>query len=217
MSGIIALARSRPPRVWFAQRSGESLRFAGANLMLTHQSRESQYSQPIGVFNSPGIDCKTRFIHRLFASPRSSPAYSTPIGRGIVERLSGKAMARTGLRMMPTFPLPPLKFRTAGFPQYGFKAEISDEAFPAAWFAIVLRALCCQRYSLLCVKDDALMNTSARAGRPLYPRGPRSGPGYSVPVHQHLIGPIRPTRGHTPTSPSRGLYEVPSLCIFAYA
>jgi hypothetical protein len=45
---------------------------------------------------------------------------------------SGKAMARTGLRMMPTFPSPPLKFRTAGFPQYGFKAGISDEACPTS-------------------------------------------------------------------------------------
>src|SRR6266851_6726707 len=36
----------------------------------------------------------------------------------------------SGLRMMPTFPPPPLKFRTAGFPQYGFKAGISDGAFP---------------------------------------------------------------------------------------
>jgi len=46
-------------------------------------------------------------------------------------RLSGKAMALIGLRMMPTFPLPPLKFRKAGFPRYGFKAGISDKAFPA--------------------------------------------------------------------------------------
>jgi hypothetical protein len=38
-------------------------------------------------------------------------------------------MARTGLRMMPTSPSPPLKFRTAGFPQYGFKASMSDAAF----------------------------------------------------------------------------------------
>jgi hypothetical protein len=30
--------------------------------------------------------------------------------------LPGKAMARTGLRMMPMFPLPPLKFRK-GFPR----------------------------------------------------------------------------------------------------
>src|SRR5215475_14534603 len=43
---------------------------------------------------------------------------------------SGRAMARSGLRMMPTFPWPSLKFRTAGFPQYGFKAGISDWACP---------------------------------------------------------------------------------------
>src|SRR5215471_21844908 len=60
---------------------------------------------------------------------------------------SGKAMARTGLRMMPTFPSPPLKFRTAGFPQYGFKAGLSEGAFPTRrpivaplWFASLLRA-----------------------------------------------------------------------------
>ncbi len=58
---------------------------------------------------------------------------------------SGKAMARIGLRMMPTFPSPPLKFRTAGFPRYRFKAGLSDEAFPAYGFAIGLRALCCHR------------------------------------------------------------------------
>ena len=38
-------------------------------------------------------------------------------------------MARTGLRM-PTFPSPSLKFRTAGFPRYGFKASLSGRAFP---------------------------------------------------------------------------------------
>jgi hypothetical protein len=42
---------------------------------------------------------------------------------------SSRAMARTGLRMMPTSPSPPLKFRTAGFPRYGFKASMSDRAF----------------------------------------------------------------------------------------
>ena len=38
-----------------------------------------------------------------------------------------------------------------------------------------------------------------------YPRGPRSGPGCSVPVRHHLIGPIRPTRGHIAISPHSGL------------
>ena len=39
-------------------------------------------------------------------------------------------MARTGLRMMPTFPSPSLKCRTSGFPQYGFKASLSGRACP---------------------------------------------------------------------------------------
>ena len=43
---------------------------------------------------------------------------------------SGKAVARTGLRMMPTFPPPPLRFRTVGFPQYGSKASLSAWACP---------------------------------------------------------------------------------------
>ena len=43
---------------------------------------------------------------------------------------SGRIEARIGLRMMPTFPRPSLSFRTAGFPQYGWKAGLSDGAFP---------------------------------------------------------------------------------------
>jgi hypothetical protein len=42
---------------------------------------------------------------------------------------SGRIEARTGLRMMPTFPRSPLSFRTAGFPRYGWKAGISGGAF----------------------------------------------------------------------------------------
>jgi hypothetical protein len=45
-----------------------------------------------------------------------------------------------------------------------------------------------------------------------HPRGPRSGPGYRVPVRHHLIDPIRPTHGHTAISPHGGLYAMPSLC-----
>jgi len=120
-------------------------------------------------------------------------------------------MARTGLRMMPTSPSPPLKFRTAGFPRYGLKAGISDEAFPASGFAIVLRAGCRHRDSLLSVRDGGSAPHLHASGFPLYPRGPRSGPGYVVPVHLHLTGPMRPTRGHILTSPHGGLYRMPSL------
>ena len=42
---------------------------------------------------------------------------------------SGRIEARIGLRMMPTFPRSPLSFRTAGFPQYGWKAGFPSGAF----------------------------------------------------------------------------------------
>jgi thioesterase domain-containing protein/acyl carrier protein len=55
----------------------------------------------------------------LIASARYHPGFYRgqveSSGRMVV-RLSGRAMARTGLRMMPTSPLPSLGFRTAGFP-----------------------------------------------------------------------------------------------------
>jgi hypothetical protein len=41
----------------------------------------------------------------------------------------------------------------------------------------------------------------------LYSTGPRSGSGYAVPIHHHLIDPIRPTRGHIPTSPPRLIWD----------
>src|SRR4029077_19045656 len=45
-----------------------------------------------------------------------------------------------------------------------------------------------------------------------YPRGPRSGPGFSVPVRRHLFDPIRPARRHIAISPLSSLYAMPSLC-----
>jgi hypothetical protein len=64
---------------------------------------------------------------------------------------------------MPTFPPSSLKFRTAGFPRYGFKAGISGVAFPVSWFAIALRAHCLRRFSLLWVRGIALMSASVQA------------------------------------------------------
>jgi hypothetical protein len=60
--------------------------------------------------------------------------------------LPGRNEARTGLRMMPTSPRPPLKSRTVSFPQYGFKAGMSDgpsrrpRDLRVVRFASVLRA-----------------------------------------------------------------------------
>jgi hypothetical protein len=111
-------------------------------------------------------------------------------------------------------------FRKAGFPRYGFKAGISGGAFPAArvFPAVGLPS----PFVLLAYRVllPALCRGTRCAGAPpfewlppLYPRDPRSGPGYVVPVHHHLTGPMRPTPRHITTSPSSGLYVMPSLCV----
>src|SRR6516164_2131883 len=115
------------------------------------------------------------------------------------------------------------RFRTAGFPHYGFKAGLSEGAFPARrpiiaplWFASLLRAPRFQTcLSPLGVGAVVRWSAAIRADSLLYPRGPRSGPGYSVPVPLRLIDPIRPSCGHISTSPPCGLYEMPSLCMFS--
>jgi len=42
---------------------------------------------------------------------------------GLIALVAAAHLARTGLRMMPTFPSPPLKFRTAGFPSTASRPE----------------------------------------------------------------------------------------------
>src|SRR6516165_8817842 len=80
----------------------------------------------------------------------------------------------------PRFPWPSLKFRTVSFPQYGFKAGILDVAFPARWFAIALRALCCHWVAPLCVGDRcAYKHLRASSFR-------RSTPGVLAPVRVML-------------------------------
>ena len=81
---------------------------------------------------------------------------------------------------MPTFPSPPLKFRTAGFPQYGFKAGISDEACPTSGLPSSFVPTAFTVYSLLGVRDDAQV-------RHLRASGPnRSTPGALAPVRVML-------------------------------
>ena len=101
-------------------------------------------------------------------------------------------MARTGLRMMPTFPSPSLKFRTAGFPQYGFKASLSGRACPAditvkpapgipALSTSLHRPFARFRYGRTtwhCVQINPRLHVPlCERPLPLYPRGPwlRSG------------------------------------------
>jgi hypothetical protein len=150
------------------------------------------------------------------------------VGTLIAERppQSGRIEARIGLRMMPTFPRPSLSFRTAGFPRYGWKVGLSDGAFPDVtqlksapdircitaglhppFVHLVVTAILPLRVG----SADSIMHRHG-GWVVLRPRGPRSGPGYSVPVRHHLTGPIRPTRRHIAISPHGGLYAMPSLC-----
>jgi len=115
---------------------------------------------------------------------------------GIRFAVSGRAMARTGLRMMPTFPSPSLRFRTVGFPQYGSKAGISDGAFPigagycVARFASVLRALRLHRRDPRTVpRLVARLSTSVRADYSALPQGPSLRSGFYCPSPSSLTRP----------------------------
>ena len=114
-----------------------------------------------------------------------------------------------------TFPAPPLKFRTASFPQYGFKAGLSDGAFPRQpTRAVCLRPSCSPWRPSTSVQSRSYPLGEAppfKRYTSLYPRGPRSGAGYVVPHPPRLIGLIRPTCRHIEISPHCGLYPMPSL------
>ena len=138
-------------------------------------------------------------------------------------------MARTGLRMMPTFPSPPLKFRTASFPRYGLKASLSGRAFPnasavkpapgmpasVARFASTLRTLplrtrCPRSVSRPAVPPRAAVREAAPASLPQGSLAP-----VRVMLSRSIVAyydPIRQSRGHAATSRPSRLYAAPSLC-----
>ena len=112
------------------------------------------------------------------------------------------------------------------FPRYGSKAGLSDRAFPDPLRLSLLPAFpladpvclhpsCSPQQhgvSVQCRSPPAQWSTAMRATYIALLQGPRSGPGYVVLAHHHLIDPIRPSRRHTAISPHGGLYAVPSLC-----
>ena len=94
--------------------------------------------------------------------------------------------------MMPLFPSPSLKFRTAGFPRSGFKAGISSAAFPTTWFACALRALCCHRLPLHCVRDKCAYKHLRASGPAALPQGPSLRSGLCCPDPSTLNRPHPP-------------------------
>ena len=99
--------------------------------------------------------------------------------------------------MMPTFPPPPLKFRTVGFPQYGFKASLSARACPAGPEVKRPPRIPSDRdeFTPGLRLPDRSLPTALRSGpdsgqsgwgvparRAADPRGPQLRPGYAVPA-----------------------------------
>jgi hypothetical protein len=118
----------------------------------------------------------------------------------------------SGLRMMPTFPPPPLSFRTAGFPQYGWKVGFSDSAFPRVAqvkpapgiprttprFAFALRALCGSTCCPALCQDRELSGALPCEELPPLPQRPSLRSGFCYPSPSPLI---RPHPSHSPAHP----------------
>src|SRR6267143_1171602 len=130
---------------------------------------------------------------------------------------SGRTVARSGRRMMPLFPPPPLSTVRRVFPSTaGRLAYQTAPSLTSRWLSLhpassASRQLCvcpsCTPWLHLTfrsVSEQCARWCHARSCL-LYPRGPRSGLGYIVPVHHHLIGLMRPTHGHIAISPHCGL------------
>ena len=135
-------------------------------------------------------------------------------------------MARTGLRMMPTFPSPPLKSRTVGFPQYGFKASMSDGTFlidrsvkpsPGIPSQPISLSPSCAHFPNRALPGSVPRSTGAsmcRCAKGFCPSTPGvlgSGSSYSVSIHHRLLRPHAPFPQARCDFASR-LYAAPSLC-----
>ena len=132
-----------------------------AGLRCTSRYRCTRWGLPLPPTESASRSvCLTRLktrparslVNASTPSSRAAPHDSGPMWVGRVRWWRG-----SGLRMMPTFPPPPLSFRTVSFPQYGWKVGLSGSAFPhvtqvkpapgipcvSRRFASALRALRC--------------------------------------------------------------------------
>jgi len=122
---------------------------------------------PVTIADLGGICMLRGLVSRLLASAQSS--CTSP----------GRAVARTGLRMMPTFPPLPLKFRTAGFPSVRLQGRYIGRAFLSSTSSS--RRAVCIRPSC-----TSLPVTS-------YPRSESGGRG--ALMHHRSSGPSRFTPG----------------------
>ena len=107
-------------------------------------------------------------------------------------------MALCGLRMMPRFPSPSLRFRKAGFPRYGSKAGISGAAFPAhAGLPSPFVLSAANEKPPRCVGDRCACKHLRASGPAALPQGPSLRSGLCCPGPSSLIRPHPPhSRAH---------------------
>ncbi len=105
-----------------------------AGLCSASRYRRSRWGLPLLLTASAS---RSKFLTRLNTRPARSPVNASTPPLRVTPHDSGPMWVGrvrwwrgSGLRMMPTFPPPPLSFRTAGFPQYGWKVGLSGSAFP---------------------------------------------------------------------------------------
>ena len=132
----------------------------------------------------------------------------------------GRTMARCGLGILPPFPSSPLSCRKAGFPRYGWKAGLLggpsdvEQLKPAPgihWPTFgFLRPSCFSVDPPKVGSVDAMYCTTMQWVAPLYP-GVLAPDRLCCPIHHHLVDPIRPARGHIPTSSHRLIWDASAV------
>ena len=113
---------------------------------------------------------------------------------------------------MPTFPSSPLKSRTVSFPQSGFKAGLSDDAFPLRMssglppsFMHTLRSALCPR---TVSRGAGHVCIAVQATPRRFTPGVLAPGRLCCPALLRLVDPMRPTRQHISTSPHRLIRNV---------
>jgi len=144
-----------------------------------------------------------------------SPRRLSPVWLSSGSSSPGRAVARSGLRMMPASPPLPLKFRRADFLRYGFKAGISDGAFPSTTRSS-RRAVClhpsCSSPGTSCssfwVEGRGALEHLRSSGLPALPQGSSFRFGLFCPDPSSLIRPHPPHSRAQPDFAAKRLIRV---------
>ena len=165
----------------------------------------------------PSLPSRLRETLQTAGSPRSMgvtplPRYYGPVRHPLVfDRLPGLAGYTTYLAPVISHP------GRAGL-HLLFRRDLPDASISLSLLPAYtdVRSICrrpsCFNVDPLRVGSVDAITAPPCGGLLHLPQGPSLRFGLCYPDHHHLIGPIRPTRGHIPTSSHCDVYEMPQLC-----